>query len=242
MINSKLISAQILGIAMVCMSLVMFSCEKKVKLETDMQKASYAIGQQLGQNFKGQGIEVDSDVLAASLKDVLESKPSQMKPEEMQAAIQKLQENMRKKSTEEADKNKKDGVAFLEKNKSEKDIKVTSSGLQYMVMKEGEGSSPTLNDTVMAHYKGTLIDGKEFDSSYTRGQPAEFPVSGVIKGWTEALQMMKKGGKMKLFVPPELGYGEVPRPGIPANSVLVFEVELMDIKTASAKKPGKATK
>lgn len=233
--------AGLLGISLLAFS----ACDKKVKLETDMQKASYAIGQQLGQNFKGQNIEVDPDVLAASLKDVLEGKEAKMKPDEMQAAIQKLQENMRKKSTEEGEKNKKDGLAFLDKNKSEKDVKTTSSGLQYIVMKEGEGKSPALTDSVVAHYKGTLIDGKEFDSSYTRGQPAEFPVSGVIKGWTEALQMMKKGGKMKLFIPPDLAYGEIPRPGIPANSVLVFEVELMDIKTAAAtpaKKAGKATK
>jgi FKBP-type peptidyl-prolyl cis-trans isomerase FkpA/FKBP-type peptidyl-prolyl cis-trans isomerase FklB len=117
--------------------------------------------------------------------------------------------------------------------------------LQYIVLQEGTGKTPTVKDTVKAHYKGTLLDGKQFDSSYDRGQPAEFPVEGVIKGWTEALQMMKVGGKMKLFIPPDLGYGAAARPGIPANSVLVFEVELIDVlppaapANANAKTAGK---
>jgi FKBP-type peptidyl-prolyl cis-trans isomerase len=211
----------------------------KAKLDTDMQKASYAIGQQLGQNLKGQNIEIDVDVLATSIKHVMASKESQMKPEEMQAAIMKLQELVGQKAKEDGEKQKAAGLAFLEKNKTEPGFKVTSSGLQYSVVTEGSGKSPTLNDTVVAHYKGTLIDGKVFDSSYDRGQPAEFPVGGVIKGWTEALQMMKKGGKMKLAIPSELAYGESGRPGIPPNSVLLFDVELVDIKTADAKPAGK---
>lgn len=141
-----------------------------------------------------------------------------------------------KKQAEAANKNKEDGAKFLEGNKSQAGVKVTPSGLQYIVMTEGTGKTPTLKDTVKAHYKGTLIDGKQFDSSYDRGQPAEFPVEGVIKGWTEALQMMKVGGKMKLFIPPDLGYGEAARPQIPANSVLVFEVELLEVITPNAKK------
>lgn len=142
-----------------------------------------------------------------------------------------------KKQTEAGEKNKADGMAFLEKNKTQPNVKTTASGLQYIVVEEGKGKSPTDKDTVKAQYNGTLITGEKFDSSYDRGQPAEFPVSGVIKGWTEALQMMKVGGKMKLFIPPELGYGPAARPGIPANSVLVFDVELVDIvKPAAAPK------
>ncbi|GIL16506.1 MAG: peptidyl-prolyl cis-trans isomerase [Oligoflexia bacterium] len=218
------------GIAIVC-SVALFSqvgCEKK--LDTDQKKASYAIGQQIGQNLKGQNIDFDPEVLAMSMKDVAAGKPSKLKPEEMQAALQKLQEGVNKKQMELAEKNLADAKAFLEKNKSEAGVKVTPSGLQYIVVAEGKGKTPTVKDTVKAHYKGVLTNGQQFDSSYDRGQPAEFPVGGVIKGWTEALQMMKVGGKVKLFIPPELGYGPSARPGIPANSVLVFDVELLDVK------------
>lgn len=209
-------------------------CQKK--LDDDKKKASYAIGQQIGTNLKNQNIDFDSDVLAMSIKEASEGKESKLKPEEMQQALMKLQEGLMKKQAELANKNKEDGAKFLEQNKTKEGVKVTPSGLQYIVMTEGKGKTPGLKDTVKAHYKGTLIDGKQFDSSYDRGQPAEFPVEGVIKGWTEALQMMKVGGKMKLFIPPDLGYGEAARPQIPANSVLVFEVELLDVIAPNAKK------
>ncbi len=216
-------------------------CEKK--LDTDQKKATYAIGQQIGQNLKNQNIEFDSDVLAMSIKEASTGKPSKLKPEEMQQALMKLQETIMKKQTEAGDKNKADGTAYLEKNKTQPGVKTTASGLQYIVVTEGTGKTPTDKDTVKAQYKGTLINGEQFDSSYDRGQPAEFPVSGVIKGWTEALQMMKVGGKMKLFIPPDLGYGPSARPGIPANSVLVFDVELVDIvKPVAAAPAAKAKK
>jgi FKBP-type peptidyl-prolyl cis-trans isomerase len=214
-------------------------CEKK--LDTDQRKATYAIGQQIGQNLKNQNIDFDADVLAMSIKEASAGKPAKLKPEEMQAALMKLQENIMKKQTEAGDKNKAEGAAFLEKNKTQPGVKTTASGLQYIVVEEGKGKSPTEKDTVKAQYKGTLTNGEQFDSSYDRGQPAEFPVTGVIKGWTEALQMMKVGGKMKLFIPPELGYGPSARPGIPANSVLVFDVELVDIVKPAAP-PAKAKK
>ena len=214
----------------------LMGCEKKIKLDNDQQKASYAIGQQIGQNLKTQNIEFDSDVLAASIKDAVTGKPARLKPEEMQQALVKLQEGITKKQQEAAVKNKQDGMAFLEKNKANPKVKTTSSGLQYEVITEGSGKTPTEKDTVKAHYNGTLVTGEKFDSSYDRGQPAEFPVSGVIKGWTEALQMMKVGSKLKLYIPPELGYGESPRPGIPANSVLVFDVELLDVVKPTQKK------
>jgi FKBP-type peptidyl-prolyl cis-trans isomerase FkpA/FKBP-type peptidyl-prolyl cis-trans isomerase FklB len=202
-------------------------CEKK--LDSDLRKASYAIGQQIGSNLKNQNIEFDADVLAMSIKEASSGKESKLKPEEMQQALMKLQENLLKKQQAEGEANKVKGTAFLEKNKTAEGVKATASGLQYIVVKEGSGKTPGPKDTVKAHYKGTLITGEQFDSSYDRGQPAEFPVEGVIKGWTEALQMMKVGGKMKLFIPPELGYGAAARPGIPANSVLVFDVELIDV-------------
>lgn len=212
--------------------LVTVGCEKK--LDTDQRKASYAIGQQIGSNLKNQNIEFDADILAMSIKDVTSGKEARIKPEDQQAALMKLQEVITKKQSEVADKNKTEGAAFLEKNKTAANVKTTPSGLQYQTITEGTGKSPGPNDVVKAHYTGTLINGEKFDSSVDRGQPAEFPVSGVIKGWTEALQMMKVGGKAKLFIPPELGYGPSARPGIPANSVLVFDVELLETKAAEA--------
>jgi FKBP-type peptidyl-prolyl cis-trans isomerase FkpA/FKBP-type peptidyl-prolyl cis-trans isomerase FklB len=217
----------LLGTAVAASMIFGLGCEKK--LDTDQRKASYAIGQQIGQNLKSQNIDFDADVLAASIKEASTGKASKLKPEEMQQALMKLQEGIQKKQGEQAEKNKAEGAAFLEKNKTQPNVKTTASGLQYVVVTEGTGKTPGPNDTVKAHYKGTLITGEQFDSSYDRGQPAEFPVSGVIKGWTEALQLMKVGGKLKLFIPSDLAYGPAPRPGIPANSVLLFEVELIDV-------------
>lgn len=219
--------------------LVLSACNK-TKLDNDQKKASYAIGQQIGTNLKQQNIEFDADVLAMSLKDAAKGE-NKLTKEEIQQALMKLQESAMKKQQDQAEANKKTGADFLEKNKSAEGVKTTASGLQYIVLKEGTGATPTKEDVVKCHYTGTLINGEKFDSSVDRGQPAEFPVSGVIPGWTEALQMMKVGGKMKLFIPAELAYGPSGRPGIPANSVLIFEVELMDIvkKEAPAAAPKK---
>lgn len=208
----------------------------KPDLKTDKGQASYAIGQQIGRNLKAQNVEIDPKTLAASLTDAMAGK-SELKEDEIQKAMMKLQEMAMKKQTEEAETNKTKSAEFLEKNKSAEGVKVTASGLQYMVVTEGTGPVPTKNDTVKCHYKGTLITGEQFDSSYDRGQPAEFPVGGVIPGWTEALQMMKVGSKYKLFIPSELAYGASGRPGIPPNSALVFEVELLDIVKPAAAAP-----
>ncbi len=207
-----------------------------VKLDTDKKKASYAIGQQISQSFKAQNVDVDVDVVAASIKDGLANKKSQLSQEEMTKAMQKLQESQMAKEKATAEKNKKIGDDFLEANKKKPGVKVSSTGLQYKVIKEGKGDSPKKEDRVVAHYKGTFIDGKEFDSSYTRGEPAEFPVTGVIPGWTEALQEMKPGEKRELFIPAALAYGERGRPSIPPNSVLIFEVELVSVKKAPEEK------
>ncbi|WP_413557752.1 FKBP-type peptidyl-prolyl cis-trans isomerase [Bdellovibrio sp. HCB209] len=215
------------------------ACTKKVKLDTDIKKASYAIGQQIGGNLKQQNIDFDSDALAQALKDASAGK-NEMTKEDMQAAMMKLQELAMKKQQEAADTNSKAGKDYLEKNKTAAGVKTTASGLQYIIEKEGTGAMPKKEDVVKVHYKGTLTNGEQFDSSYERGQPAEFPVGGVIPGWTEALQLMKVGSKAKLFIPPELAYGPSGRPGIPPNSVLVFEVELMDI--VKAEKPAAKAK
>lgn len=224
--NSIVLITLVTGLAFVV------GCTKKPKLETDMQKASYAIGQQIGQNLKNQNIEFDADTLAASVAEAAQGKEPRLKPEEMQAALMKLQEGINKKQTEAAEKNAAEGKAYLEKNKTQPGVQTTASGLQYQIVTEGKGKKPSEKDTVKVHYKGTLTNGSQFDSSYDRGQPAEFPVNAVIKGWSEALQLMKVGTKAKLFIPPELAYGPSPRPGIPANSVLVFDVELLDIVAA----------
>lgn len=204
------------------------ACQKKVKLDTDMKKASYAIGQQIGGNLKQQNIDFDADALAAALKDASAGK-NEMSKDDMQAAMMKLQEMAMKKQQETAETNAKAGKEYLEKNKSAAGVKTTASGLQYIVEKEGTGATPKKDDVVKVHYKGTLTNGEQFDSSIERGQPAEFPVGGVIPGWTEALQLMKVGGKAKLFIPAELAYGPSGRPGIPPNSVLLFDVELIEI-------------
>ncbi len=205
------------------------ACEKKsVEIKTDEQRASYALGQNIGKSLADQKVTVDADVFAASLRDAAKGE-SKMTKEEIAKAMQSLQEMAQKKTAEEGEKNKKEGSDFLEKNKTAEGIKVTDSGLQYKVETEGTGKMPKKEDVVKVHYKGTLINGQQFDSSYDRNQPAEFPVSGVIPGWTEALQLMKVGSKYKLYIPSDLAYKDFPKPGIPPNSVLVFDVELLEV-------------
>ena len=223
-------------------SLGFVACQKK--LDTDQKKVSYAIGRQIGQNIKQVGLEVDADVVGMSIADVLKDK-NQMTEDDIKAAQTKLQEMMMKKSQEanvksqeQAGENKKKADEFLAKNKTAEGIKTTASGLQYIVEKEGTGASPKESDMVRVHYKGTLLSGEEFDSSYARKEPAEFPVGGVIKGWGEALQLMKVGGKYKLFVPPDLAYADKSGGKIPPNSLLIFEVELLDV--VKPPKPGAA--
>jgi FKBP-type peptidyl-prolyl cis-trans isomerase FkpA/FKBP-type peptidyl-prolyl cis-trans isomerase FklB len=204
------------------------------KLESQKQKMSYAIGQQIGNSIKSEGLDVDVDVLASSIKDVLKGNKSQLTPEQMQEVMISAQMEMQQKQAQAAEGNLKKGQEFLEANKSKEGVKTTPSGLQYKVVAEGKGATPGDNDTVVCHYKGTLIDGTEFDSSYKRNAPAEFPVNGVIRGWTEALKTMKEGEKRQLFIPADLAYGPQGRPGIPGNSVLIFDIELISVKKAPA--------
>lgn len=216
-------------------SVGLMGCEKKANLGSDKEKASYAIGTQIGKSLKAQNADVDLTALNAGLADAVGGKEPRLKPEEMQAALMKLQEESMKKASEAAEKNQKEGQEFLEKNKSKAGVKTTASGLQYEVVKEGTGPSPKETDTVKVHYTGTLTNGEKFDSSVDRGEPAVFPVNGVIPGWTEALKMMKVGSKWKLYIPPNLAYGPQGRPGIPPNSVLVFDVELLDVNPKAGK-------
>jgi FKBP-type peptidyl-prolyl cis-trans isomerase len=202
---------------------------KTGSVNSDKEKSSYAIGQQMGKSMKAQGVDIDPAALTQGISDVLENKKSLLSDQEMQQAIQKMQQALMEKQ-ETASKEKLEANAkFLEENKKKSSIKATASGLQYEVIKDGTGGVPKDTDTVRVHYRGTLIDGSEFDSSYKKNEPVEFPVGRVIKGWTEALKMMKVGSKWKLYIPSELAYGPQDHPGIPANSVLLFEVELLAI-------------
>ena len=215
---------------------------KAETLMTEMEKVSYIIGTQIARNFKAQDIEVNLDSLMLGLKDALEGKELALSQDEMKQVYTLFQQQMRAKQAakeaKEAAENLAAGTAYLEANKAKEGVKVLPSGLQYKVVTEGTGNTPTADDKVKTNYRGTLIDGTEFDSSYKRNKPAEFPVKGVIKGWTEALQLMKEGGKWELYIPANLAYGERGRPGIPANSTLIFEIELLEIVQAAA--PAKA--
>lgn len=204
-------------------------------LKTPKDKASYAIGLDLGNKLRSQSISVDPAILSRALRDALAGAKPLMTEDEMHAVLVDLQGQMRQKqmaaAKEAGDKNMKEGSAFLADNKSKEGVVTLPSGLQYKILKAGQGSKPTSADTVVCQYRGTLINGKEFDSSYKRGEPATFPVNGVIKGWTEALQLMPVGSKWQLFIPPDMAYGDRGAGAdIGPNAVLVFEVELVSIQ------------
>ncbi len=207
---------------------------EKKELKTQKDKVSYAIGLDVGNSLKKNELDVDPDILATAIKDVLSNSKPLMTDQETKETLMALQKDLQAKQLERnkvlGEKNKKEGDAFLAKNKKLEGVKTLPSGLQYKVISAGKGKTPKASDTVTVNYTGKLIDGAEFDSSYKRGQPATFPVGGVIKGWTEALQLMKEGSKWQLVIPADLAYGEQGRPGIPPNSVLIFEVELVSIK------------
>jgi len=211
-----------------------FAEEKPPQLKDLKDKASYSIGLNVGMNIKRQNVDVNQDAFTAGFKDALAGRKPLMTEQEVREAMMAFEKDMQQKQNDAAQKNSADAQKFMTENKSKEGVKTTGSGLQYKVMKEGSGAQPKATDTVTVNYRGTLTDGTEFDSSYKRGQPATFPVSGVIKGWTEALQMMKVGSKYQLFIPPDLGYGANGQRAIPPNSVLIFEVELMDVKAPGA--------
>lgn len=204
------------------------------ELKTDKQKTSYALGLDLGSYFKSLETDFDLAVISQGIKDSYTNGKVLLSPEEAKKIQKQFAIEQQKKKTEKAQallkENKKAAADFLEKNKKEKGVKVTDSGLQYKVITEGKGEKPSATDTVKVHYKGTLLDGTEFDSSYKRGKPATFKANQVIPGWTEALQLMSPGSKYILYLPPELAYGDRGAPpAIGPGSLLTFEVELVEI-------------
>jgi FKBP-type peptidyl-prolyl cis-trans isomerase FklB len=200
-------------------------------LKNQKDKMSYIIGMDIGSNLKKQSIDIEPAFLARGIKDALAGGKPLLTEQEIQETMGIFQKEMMAKQQAMANKNKKEGEAFLNENKKKEGIKTLPSGLQYKVIKEGTGKKPKLTDTVTAHYRGTLIDGTEFDTSYKRGQPANFQVSGVIPGWTEALQLMGEGAKWQLFVPSNLAYGERGAGAvIGPNATLIFEVELISVQ------------
>src|SRR5213595_1794854 len=211
-------------------ALPLFGQEKSPQLKDQKDKFSYSIGLNIGSNLSKQKIEINPDMVTAGIKDSIAGKP-QLTQDQDKDVMAQFEKDMEQKQKQAGEKNKTDGAKFLEENKKKPGVKTTASGLQYKVEKEGTGAQPKATDMVTVNYRGTLIDGTEFDSSYKRGQPATFPVNGVIKGWTEALQLMKQGSKYQLFIPSNLAYGErAMGPDIGPNSTLIFEVELQEVK------------
>ena len=218
-------------------------------LTTDKQKASYAIGMNVGGGLHRQGVDLDTAALLQGMKDALGGGKTLMTEDEARAALTKLQGEMQAKqqakAQQEGEAGKKEGDAFLAANKGKEGVVTLPSGLQYKIVKEGSGPKPTAADSVVCNYRGTLINGTEFDASEKHGGPATFPVSGVIPGWTEALQLMPTGSKWQIFIPSNLAYGARGTPGgpIPPNATLIFDLELLSIKApekAPAPAPDKA--
>jgi len=213
-------------------------------LKTPKDKFSYALGMNLGASLHKQAVDVDPSVVAQGLRAALAGGKTLMTQEEAQAALMEVQNELRKKQQEKmqvaGEANKKEGEAFLAANKGKEGVVTLPSGLEYKILKAGTGPKPTASDSVVCNYRGTLMNGTEFDSSYKRGQPATFPVNGVIKGWTEALQLMPVGSKWQLFVPSSLAYAERGAGGeIGPNATLIFEVELLSIQEKPKTEPTK---
>lgn len=228
------------NLALVAASATLFSCGNQAQevksLNTEIDSVSYAIGLTMSRQLKSGFKDVNTAILNQAIRNGLDSTNLLIKDKDVQGVIrdyfQKKQEEEQKEALKKSEVYKEEGIAFLEANKAKEGVKTTESGLQYMVLKEGTGTTPTAASKVKVHYHGTLIDGTVFDSSVDRKTPAEFGVGQVIKGWTEGLQLMKQGAKYKFFIPQELAYGASPRPGGPIKPymALIFEVELLEVK------------
>lgn len=220
------------------LSLVLISCQgntqEKAQVKTAVDSVSYGIGVDIGKNLKAQSIDINSAVLGEGVKDAMTGAKTVLTDQQLEDVMMRFRKDIMAKQQEKAhvmgDKNKKEGAVFLAENMKKEGVKTTASGLQYKILKAGTGPKPDATQTVTINYKGTLIDGTEFDSSYKRGQPTTYAVSGFVKGWIEALQMMQVGSKWQLFIPSELAYGERGNGQmIPPNSTLIFEIELLSV-------------
>jgi FKBP-type peptidyl-prolyl cis-trans isomerase FklB len=205
-----------------------------MELKDRKDKESYSLGYQFGQSLKSQGLAVNLEVYTAGIRDALSGTKPMLSQEEVNKTVSGIQSRVmaarQKEFQETADKKLSEGKDFMEANKKKEGMKTLSSGLQYKILAEGSGKTPKAADEVTVHYRGTLTDGTEFDSSYSRGRPLTVKVNGVIRGWSEALQLMKEGSRWQLFIPPDLAYGERGMSRIPPNSILIFEVELISVK------------
>jgi FKBP-type peptidyl-prolyl cis-trans isomerase FklB len=205
--------------------------QEKLVLKNQKEKISYILGMDIGNNLKRQSIDVDTSILARGVKDAFSGSQPMLTEQEIRETMAAFQKEMMAKQEELAKKNKKEGEAFLAGNKKKEGVKTLPSGLQYKVVKSGTGKKPKLTDTVTVHYRGTLVNGTEFDSSSRRGQPGSFQVNGVIPGWTEALQLMEEGAKWQLFIPSNLAYGEKGAGrDIGPDATLIFDIELISIQ------------
>lgn len=232
----------LLGLIAVSFSLSAFG-KDPAGFKTDKQKFSYTVGYQLGQNLMRQNLDIDPKIAAQGMQSALSGTAPKLTPEEMRASIQAYQKKEQDKIEALSKKNLEAGQAFLDANKKKEGVVTLPSGLQYKVLSEGKGKQPKSTDTVVAHYRGTLINGTEFDSSYKRNEPATFPLEGVIKGWQEALPLMKEGAKWQIYIPADLAYG--PRGAgnaIGPNEALIFDIELLSVKNNSDNKENKDSK
>ncbi len=215
-------------------SLAVSASAAELDLTNKEQRQSYAIGINFGENLKRQGIEIEPESFLVGVKDVLTGAKKKLTEAELTQVINELSQELRAKQTtqisEQGEENQAKGEAYLAKNKTKEGVKVTASGLQYKAIIMGDGPKPKLTDTVKVHYEGTLINGKEIDSSYKRQNPATFQLTGVIKGWTEVLQLMPVGSKFEVAIPGALAYGENAPPAIGPNQVLLFQIELLSIE------------
>jgi FKBP-type peptidyl-prolyl cis-trans isomerase FklB len=230
-----------LGVALVAAGAGVLYAAEPLNLEDETARINYSLGYQIGGDFKRQGIDMNAAAIAKGIEDALAGSEPQMKPEEMQATLtglkQKIVAEQKKRAVEQELKLKEESKKFLDENAKQAGITTTESGLQYQILEEGAGKTPSPTDKVTVNYRGTTVDGKEFDSSYKRGQPASFQLNGVVKGWTEGLQLIKEGGKIKLFIPPELAYGDR---GPLAHRTLIFDVELISVGEPAQAEQGEA--
>jgi FKBP-type peptidyl-prolyl cis-trans isomerase FkpA/FKBP-type peptidyl-prolyl cis-trans isomerase FklB len=213
--------------------------DDSAKLQTMEQKASYIIGQNMGKQFKQSDFNVDTDSFVLAINDIKAGTAARISEEDAQKIMQELTDGLKKKQEEKAKElsktNKTAGEKFLTENKTKEGVQTTASGLQYKIITTGTGVKPKATDTVKVHYAGKLLDGTEFDSSISRGEPVEFPVNGVIPGWVEALQLMPQGSKWEVYIPSDLAYGDAGQgPSIPPASTLIFTIELLEVKAAAA--------